>query len=82
MTKYEIVGLEEVKFTDKKTGELVHGRRIHLSYDLDERNDCEGIGAEQIFLRTERAFTAKMGDFVNLLYNKYGKVADILILDK
>lgn len=82
MTEYEIIGIEEVKFTDEKTGELIHGRRLHLTFEFDD--DCmkEGMGVLYIkFLKTERAFSANVGDIVNVFYNQYGKVQDILVLD-
>lgn len=83
MTEYEIVGIEEIKFPDEKTGEFIHGRRLHLTFDFDDGDGKEGIGVLYIkFLKTERAFNAKTGDIVNVLYNQYGKVADILVLDK
>lgn len=82
MTEYEIIGIEEVKFTDEKTGELIHGRRFHLTFEFDDEKMKEGIGVLYIkFLKTERAFSAKVGDIVNVFYNQYGKVQDILVLD-
>lgn len=82
MTKCEVVGIEDVSFTNKESGELVRGRKIHATYDLPVKEGVEGIGAIQAFLFTEEAFRVEMGDIVLFLNGKKGKVNDILILEK
>jgi hypothetical protein len=79
---YEVIGIEEVNYTSKKTGLLVIGRRLHLTYDFDSKANAEGIGVESIFSTSENAKSAKIGDRIEVYYNKYGNVQDIRILDK
>jgi len=82
MTKCEVVGIEDVKFTDKETGELVKGRRVHATYDLSDKEGNQGIGAIQAFLFVDEVFKVKIGDIVVFSYGSNKKPNDILILDK
>ncbi len=83
MEKYEVIGIETVDYVSQKTQRNVKGRRLHLVYDFPERKvNAEGNGVEQIFTNCENAYVVKLGDIVELSYNKWGNVSDIIILDK
>lgn len=82
MTKCKVVGIEDVKFTDKETGVLVNGRRVHCTYDLPNKDGIQGIGAIQAFLFVDEVFMVEIGDIVVFSYGSNKKPNDILILDK
>lgn len=82
MRKCEVVGIEDVKFTDKDTGELVKGRRVHATYDLSNIDGNQGIGAIQAFLFVDEVFKVEIGDIVVFSYGSNKKINDILILNK
>ena len=82
MQKCEVVGIEEVKFTDKETGVLVSGRRIHATYDLSDKEGNQGIGAIQGFLFVDEVYKVEIGDIVVFSYGSNKKPNDILILNK
>lgn len=79
---YEVIGIEEVNYTSKITHQPVNARKLHLTYDFDTKPKAEGIGVEVVFTSCENAKYAKIGDRIEVYYNKYGNVQDIRILDK
>lgn len=61
-------------------GNLVRGYNVFLSYELGE--DGEGAGCERIYMTDDKltrcGYQLKVGDTVDLLYNRYRKVAAII----
>lgn len=81
MKSYEVIGIEEVQYTSKKTNQLVHGRRLHLVSDFAENNNnSNGNCAEQIFTSCQNVNTVSVGDTIELYYNKYGNVEDLRVV--
>ena len=74
---YELVGIRGVSFTGSD-GKQVEGTNLYLTYE-DEY--IEGVGVEKVFVTSRRfsslSFVPEIGARCRLLYNKYGKIADI-----
>lgn len=71
---YKVLGIQNVDYTSKKTGNPVSGIRLHLSYD---RRDTDGVCVDSFFCRHScfpGGEVPRVGDDVNLLFNRYGNV--------
>lgn len=76
---YELVGMRSVDFTGSGDGKRVEGMNLYLTY---EDGHIEGVGTEKVFVTSKRfdslSFVPEIGARCRLLYNKYGKIADIV----
>lgn len=77
MSKFEIVGIQAVDYTSRKTNQRVTGTNLFLQY---EDNGINGYGTEQVYvsdrLRDGQVF--QLGDIVQLVYNRYGRIEQII----
>lgn len=81
MKSYEVIGIEEVKYTSKRTNQQVSGRRLHLVSDFSETNkSANGNCAEQVFTACQNVNNVEVGDTIELYYNKYGSVEDLRVV--
>lgn len=75
---YELVGIRGVSFKGSDGGK-VEGTNLFLTY---EDEGIEGVGTERVFLTSKRfnalSFVPELGGRCRLMYNKYGKIADIV----
>lgn len=75
---YDLVGIRGVSFTGSD-GKHVEGTNLYLTYE-DEH--IEGVGTERVFITSNRfnalSFVPEPGGRCRLVYNKYGKIADII----
>lgn len=74
--KVEIVGIENVDYESKKTGKRVEGFRLHVQF---EKENCQGYATDVVFIAKDVLENFTVGDEVELLYNKYGRVASLRI---
>lgn len=72
--KYEIIGIENVDYESKKTGKRVEGYRLHVQY---LKENCQGFATDVVFITKSLLEDYTIGDEVEILYNKYGKVASL-----
>ena len=71
---YSVIGLKEVNFT-AKDGKNIVGTRLYLTY---EDEDCEGFACEAIYMPVLISqLGVCVGDTIDVIYNKYGKVSRI-----
>lgn len=77
--KAKLVGCEEVNYTSKKTGQPVHGTRVHLEMEMPMSITGKGVWTQQEFLSDSVASTVmlEVGCEYELLYNRYGRVEEI-----
>lgn len=71
-----VVGRNNVKYTSKKTNNLVEGISLHL---VGTRPNVEGEAVETVFISAksttfETCATIPIGTEVNVFYNRYGNV--------
>lgn len=76
--KITIVGIKDIRFTNKDTGEVISGQSIHFEYDGD---NIEGVAVDRCFLSEKKKLVPRPSLPVeaNLFYNKYGKVDEIIV---
>lgn len=77
---YDVIGIEEVDYKSSKTGRQVHGRKLYLTFDFDAKQNAVGIGTEVAFASCDSVDNVDLGDKIELLYNKYGSIADVRVL--
>ena len=86
MDKFEILGIEDVNYTNK-SGRVVKGLRLHLGCNNPKYH---GVYTETVFLpqRLVDSYEDKSDLCINLhdkiciYYNRYGSVADFVILEE
>jgi len=78
----KIIGIRPSSFKGSD-GTQVSGQNIYMTYPLDKG---DGLGAERVFVTGERLGTwlyrPKVGDEVEVNYNRYGKCTEIVQLGK
>lgn len=69
----EIVGIKRSKWTPKDGGNEIAGYNLYLCYEHD---DVEGMATDRIFVSDKKlqGYVPKVGDYVRVLYNRWGKV--------
>lgn len=72
----KVLGIEVVDYVNKNH-QRIQGTKLHLGYT---KENCEGYCVMSEFIRTEVVCNVKIGDFIELLYSKFGKVISINIL--
>lgn len=76
-----IVGIEDVNYVSKKTGRAVTGVKLHLTYPLDDdKGDGQGVVSEFCSSNIPVVNTLTVGDEVEILYNRFGGIADVRVL--
>ena len=75
-----IIGVNTISFQGKD-GNLVEGTNLYTTAPLDPAKGGSGCSAEKFFLSQARLaeldFTPKVGDEVEVLFNRFGKVATV-----
>ena len=79
----KVIGFSQRSFTSKDTGELIEGVFIYVSYE----NKCTtGCACERLYVSLSRLdqcdYYPSVGDDIEPLYNRYGKITGIRLLDK
>lgn len=69
----KIIGIRPSSFTGEDKTQI-SGKNIYFTYPLETG---EGLGADRVFLSdiklNQSAYQPKVGDEVNVFYNKYGR---------
>lgn len=84
--KFSVAGKEEVSYTNRQ-GNDVTGIRLHLINEQLKRDNLEGNAVEQVFIsaRSSEAYAiakkCNVNDYVEPLYNRYGSIEDLAILE-
>lgn len=73
--KYQVVGIQMVDFKPKD-GNQITGTKLHCVVDTQQSKDFEGRKVETLFLSQFRFPSVKVhpGDFIEVGFNRYGKV--------
>lgn len=74
----ECIGIQNMNFKAQDGGQ-VNGCKIFFTYQDDH---VEGMACDSVFVSAAKleklTFAPDLGQAFNVLYNKYGKVADIV----
>lgn len=87
--KFTIVGLQEVKFNNEKTGELIEGVKLHLVAQKEKKYFIGKFVTTQ-FITRARFFDGLpvtkaedlIGQTISIDYNEKGKLDDFELLGK
>lgn len=79
--KMTIIGKAKVDYVSKKTNQQVNGITLHVTH---EENNVDGLAVETIFVSSKSnvyadANAVKLGEKVNVYYNRFGSVDSIAL---
>lgn len=73
-----VIGYRDCGFT-ATSGEFIEGRTFYLAKDIDAMHGM-GVSVEKVFVADSKlkkfSISPAIGDDVEIVYNKYGKVVD------
>lgn len=80
---WAIIGIEFVEYVSKKTNKPVVGKKFHASRPIAE-DKGEGYEVENFYCSSKMSAYANigMGDDVKPVYNKYGVLEDLVLVNK
>lgn len=79
--KYKVIGIEHRSYVSKKTGKNVEGYNLYLSQEVDDKN-VVGVRCFSEWLSPEMySDEIKVGLFVFLGYNRFGRVASVVVVE-
>lgn len=82
MDKFKVIGHYCNSFKDKQTGESVSYAKLFLSpLESPSKGAITGLYIEQFSVKPEVLTGVSPDDTISLLFNKYGKVQDIVSCD-
>ncbi len=75
----ELVGYRRSSFPAKDTGEVISGYNLFLTGVAD---NVVGVAVERVFLSDRKLgdYKPQLGDTIELVYNRYGKVGSIRVI--
>lgn len=75
----EIVGIKDVSFSNKETGERVEGQSVFFEYEDDR---TQGVATDKVFLSSLKKLVPvpSLPCSANLYFNKFGKVDSISLI--
>lgn len=80
----KIIGIIRTKFQAKDTGNTVEGQTIHVTESIASERGM-GEAADHFFLSKAKLaaldFTPAPGQSVHVLYNKFGRVETLKLID-
>ena len=69
---YKVIGIQPVSYTSKKTGQLVEGCQLHVSF---EDMKTKGLAVDKIFCGKRIPVDhIKLNDTIEVYYNRFGQV--------
>ena len=72
---YEVVGFSRSEFQAKDNNQVIRGYQIYVQY---EDQHTTGYRCERLYLNDGKCdYIPHLGDRINVMYNKYGKVEAI-----
>lgn len=78
MEKWTIIGFRKVDFKDDHTGKSITGYSLFVS--RPGGSSMVGDEAQKIFISDQKiSYVPQLGDEIQLVYNKYGKVSDVIL---
>lgn len=74
----KVIGFSQRSFTAKDTGALIYGLNIYVTF---ENSRTTGLACDRFFVSSNRleecGYYPTLGDDIELVYNRYGKIAGI-----
>lgn len=80
----KIIGIANTHFTPKDSDKAITGKTFYTTEPMDPKRG-EGETADHFFLTNEKLaalnFTPAVGQTVDVLYNRYGRIATVKLVD-
>ena len=77
----KVIGFSERSFTAKDTGALIEGMNIFVTF---ESKRTTGLSCDRFFISQKRleecGYNPSLGDDIEILYNRYGKITGISLI--
>ena len=69
----KVIGYGKTEFKPQDSNEPIRGMNLYVSY---EKDNVTGVAAERLFITEKKigTYLPQVGDQVNIIYNRYGKV--------
>lgn len=78
MMDYKVIGIKNINYTSKKTGQVVQGTELHCSFD--DKN-VRGAAVDKFYIPQRVDIShVQIGDLVNILFNRFGSVDFVQVL--
>lgn len=81
---YEVVGFKDVDFVDKSSNDKIQGCTVFVVFEEDSDKKLIGRMSDKIFLPLNKfedvCNQIKVGMFLDITYNRFGKVSSVSIL--
>lgn len=78
MEKWCVIGYRKVDFKDSSTNKSISGYSLFVTRPGGD--SMVGDEAQKIFVSDQRiSYVPVVGDEIQLVYNKYGKVSDVVV---
>lgn len=79
--KYKVIGIEHRSYVSKKTGKNVEGYNLYLTQEVDDEN-LNGVRCFSEWLSPEMySDEIEVGLVVSLGYNRFGRVASVVVVE-
>lgn len=83
MQKFNVIGVNKIEYTNKKTNAKQNAIILYTTYDFSERDNSEGCGCETFFCTGDLYADAEcitVGDQITVSYNKTGYLTSIEVI--
>jgi hypothetical protein len=78
-----VIGIKRGEFVDDSTGKKIHYAKLYVTYPFGPNGKlpegCIGEKCEVINVPLRLLDKVKLGDRIEVLYNKYGRIRDIVV---
>lgn len=76
----QIIGIKPSSFVSERDGATINGVNLYVTYPMVGEG-VQGMACERLYLTDNRlaqcGYTPRLGDEINISYNRYGKPAAI-----
>lgn len=80
-----IVGVVSTSFKTKDNDRTIEGKMIYVTTPIDPKRNGQGVATDRFFLSEDRIktldFVPAPGQIVEVLYNRFGKIATLKFVD-
>lgn len=78
---YYVVGVQRGTFTDRQTGQVINYAKMHAMLYGFEKDGLIGTAVEKVSIPVSLVDKIDIGQYYMLVYNRYGRVSDIQLVD-
>lgn len=75
---YNIIGIKVIDYTNKQNRRVV-GKELHVTFLQD---NIDGVGVEKLYIPDKLPCNVKIGDDIDVYYDKYGSIIAINLIER